>query len=164
MEKPSAYRKRIRAIAVIVHNGNVLLMHRINKGREYYVFPGGGVEVGETVERAVVREVQEETSLGVVIEKLLYHHIYDDIDNEQFYYLCRYISGSPKLGSANELEEMTSRDDNFYHPLWVKVTNLHEMLLYPLEIRDWFIEDLKNNFRDTPKSVTLNYSELRQTP
>ena len=63
--------KRIRAVAVIVNNRKILLMHRINNGKEYHVFPGGGVENGETVEQAVLREVQEETSLEVKIEKLL---------------------------------------------------------------------------------------------
>lgn len=36
--------KRIRAVAMIVNNEKILLMHRINNGKEYYVFPGGGVE------------------------------------------------------------------------------------------------------------------------
>lgn len=51
--------KRIRAVAIIVNDGKVLLMHRINNGKEYHVFPGGGVENSETVEQAVLREVQE---------------------------------------------------------------------------------------------------------
>ena len=50
--------RRIRAVAIIVNNEKVLLMHRINNGKEYHVFPGGGVENGETVEQAVLREVQ----------------------------------------------------------------------------------------------------------
>lgn len=155
--------KRIRAVAIIVNDGKVLLMHRINKGKEYYVFPGGGVEERESVEQAVMREVQEETSLNVTIEKLLYHHIYEDIDNEQFFYLCRYISGKPNLGNANELQEMTNGGNNFYQPLWIEVTDLHKLLLYPLEIRDWFVEDVRINFKDTPRKAILKYSGLRQT-
>lgn len=49
--------KRIRAVAIIVNDAKVLLIHRISHGKEYHVFPGGGVENGETVERAVLREV-----------------------------------------------------------------------------------------------------------
>jgi ADP-ribose pyrophosphatase YjhB (NUDIX family) len=41
--------RRIRAVAIIVNNEKVLLMHRINNRKEYHVFPGGGVENEKTV-------------------------------------------------------------------------------------------------------------------
>ncbi|OGM57786.1 hypothetical protein A3A50_05745 [Candidatus Woesebacteria bacterium RIFCSPLOWO2_01_FULL_38_20] len=154
--------KRIRAVAIIVDNGKILLMHRINNGKEYHVFPGGGVENGETVEQAVLREVQEETSLEVKIEKLLYHHIYDD-GTEHFFYLCHYVSGEPKLGDGNEARDMKKSNANFYNPIWHDIKGLPQLLLYPLEIRDWFIEDAKTNFENVPREATLKVSELRQS-
>jgi len=158
--------KRIRAVAIIINNNKVLVMHRIKQGKEYYVFPGGGVENNETIEQAVLREVQEETSLEIKIEKLLYHHIYEnDIKKgfytEQFFYLCRYISGEPKLGDGNESEEMKESNDNFYNPAWYEIKNLSQLLLYPLEICDWFVEDIKTNFKNTPKKAKIKMSELR---
>lgn len=154
--------KRIRAVAIIVNEGKVLLMHRINNGKEYHVFPGGGVENGETVEQTVLREVQEETSLKVKIEKMLYHHIYDD-NTEHFFYLCRYVSGEPKLGDGNEAQDMKESNVNFYNPIWYEIKGLPQLLLYPLEIRDWFIKDRKTNFEFVPREVTIKVSELRQS-
>ena len=154
--------KRIRAVAIIVDNGKILLMHRINNGKEYHVFPGGGVENGETVEQAVLREVKEETSLEIKIEKMLYHHIYDD-NTEHFCYLCRYISGDPKLGDGNEARDMKESNANFYNPVWYEIKGLPQLLLYPLEIRDWFIEDTKTNFENVPREAILKVSELRQS-
>ena len=154
--------KRIRAVAVITNNGRVLLIHRINNKKEYYVFPGGGVENGETVEQAVLREVQEETSLEVKIEKLLYHHIYDD-NTEQFFYLCRYVSGEPKLGDGNEARAMKESNADFYNPVWYEMKGLPQLLLYPLEIRDWFVEDTKTNFKNVPREAKLKVLELRQS-
>ena len=154
--------KRIRAVAVIINNGKILLMHRINNGKEYYVFPGGGVENEETIEQAVLREVQEETSLEVKIEKLLYHHILDD-NTEQFFYLCRYVSGEPKLGNGNEAQDMKESNANFYNPAWCEIKGLPQLLLYPLEIRDWFIEDMKTNFENIPREARIKVLELRQT-
>lgn len=154
--------KRIRAVAIIVNDDKILVIHRINNGKEYFVFPGGGVENGETVEQAVLREVQEETSLEVKIEKMLYHHIYDD-DTEHFFYLCRYVSGEPKLGNGNEARNMKESNANFYKPIWYEIKDLPQLLLYPLEIRDWFIDDIKVNFENVPREAKLKVSELRQS-
>ena len=154
--------KRIRAVAIIINDRKVLLMHRINNGKEYHVFPGGGVENGETVEQAVLREVREETSLEAKIEKLLYHHIYDD-STEQFFYLCRYVSGEPKLGDGNEARAMKESNANFYNPVWYEIKGLPSLLLYPLEIRDWLIEDAETNFENVPREATIKVLELRQS-
>ncbi len=152
----------MRAVAIIVNDGKVLLMHRIKRGKEYYVLPGGGVEEGETVEQALLRETREETLLKTEIEKLIYHHFYDD-NTEQFFYLCHYISGEPKLGEANEARSMREEKDNFYCPEWHEIKNLPQILLYPLEIRDWLIDDVKTNFINTPREAVLKVSELRQS-
>ena len=154
--------KRIRAVAIIVNDGKVILMHRISHGKEYYVFPGGGVEDGETVEQAVLREVKEETSLEIKIKKLLYRHILDD-NTEQFFYLCKYISGEPKLGDGNEAQDMMKSDVNFYNPVWYEIKELSQLLLYPLEIRDWLIKDIKTNFEKVPRETKIKVSELRQS-
>ena len=45
--------------------------------RTYWTFPGGGVEEGETLEQAVIREVKEETGLDVKVVRLLFEEDYD---------------------------------------------------------------------------------------
>jgi mutator protein MutT len=154
-------RAGIRAVAVLVKDDKVLLVHRTRYGKEFWVFPGGGVEENEKIEEAVVREVEEEASIKCKIVKLLYTHIYSDLGHKQFYYLCKYISGNPKLGEYNELRTM-NEEDQTYEPVWVNIKELHEKLLYPLEIRDWLIEDYRTNFKDIPRSATLKSTELRQ--
>ena len=119
--------KKIRAVAVVINGGKVLIMHRIKNGKEYYNFPGGGVEKGETVEQAVLREVKEETSLEIKIEKPLYHHIYDN-GGEQFFYLCRYVSGEPKLDEGNELRDMQKGGANYYEPVWYEIGKISQLL------------------------------------
>jgi len=52
--------------AAIFRDGRVLIVRRARPpARGVYTLPGGGVELGETLEEAVVREVREETSLDV---------------------------------------------------------------------------------------------------
>ena len=52
--------------AAIVRDGKVLVVRRARKpALNLYTLPGGGVEIGETLSEAVVREVREETALAV---------------------------------------------------------------------------------------------------
>ena len=52
--------------AAIFRDGRVLIVRRARPpAHGLYTLPGGGVELGETLEEAVIREVREETSLDV---------------------------------------------------------------------------------------------------
>ena len=82
---------RIRAGVVLVENGKVALIERHRAGRHYYVFPGGGVDEGETTEQAAIREVEEETGLQVTLERKL-AEIYFGL-SEQVYYLAERLDG-----------------------------------------------------------------------
>ena len=50
--------KRVRGI--LIKDGMIALIKRTRDGETFYVFPGGGVEEGETEEQALKREIKEE--------------------------------------------------------------------------------------------------------
>ncbi len=153
---------KIRAVAILIKDNKVLLIHRINE-KEYYVYPGGGVEEGETIEQAVLRELLEETTIKAKINRLLYKQIYND-GSEQYFYLCEYIEGKPKLSDDSiEKERMLNKEfKEYYNPLWVDIDNLKDILVYPLEIRDLFLEDHKNNFVNPINVMNIKLTELRE--
>ncbi len=63
--------------ALIIFEGKIVLIRRRNQPfKNHFALPGGFVEVGETVEAAVVREAKEETGLDIEIIKLL--DVYSD--------------------------------------------------------------------------------------
>ena len=87
--------------AIIVNDKNeVLLLKRNANSRMHpgsWTRPGGAMEVGETPEEAVVREVKEETGIDVEIVRFL--EMAHDIDNEKNKYwvalgfLARHVGG-----------------------------------------------------------------------
>ncbi|WP_297747767.1 NUDIX hydrolase [uncultured Tessaracoccus sp.] len=91
---------RLRACAVLIHDGAVLMMG--NEQDPYHYSIGGGVRHGETVEDAVRRECLEETGLDLEIDRLVFihdHHFSDATTPElagrechevAFYFLMRY--------------------------------------------------------------------------
>ncbi len=57
--------------AAIFRDGRVLIVRRAQPpAHGLYTLPGGGVELGETLEQAVIREVREETALDIEPLKL----------------------------------------------------------------------------------------------
>jgi len=58
--------------AIIPYEGKIVLIKRMNEPfKGYYALPGGIVEYGESVEKAVLREVEEETGIKGKIYKLV---------------------------------------------------------------------------------------------
>lgn len=101
---------------VVVHEGRVLLIRR---GKEplkgCWSVPGGTVELGESLEEAVVRELREET--GVEVRPVSTITVFDRIDRrdgEVLYhyvivdFLCELLSGAPRAGSDAEAVALAS--------------------------------------------------------
>lgn len=93
---------------MLIHDGRVLLIRRGKEPlRGRWVVPGGTVELGESLEAALVREMEEETQLRVRPVELLtvFDRIQREAGGEVTYhyvivdYLCEYVSGSPRAGS-----------------------------------------------------------------
>lgn len=64
--------------ALIICNGKILLEKRGNEpGKGKWSIPGGLVELGETVEQTVIREVKEET--GLEVEKPEHVDVVDNV-------------------------------------------------------------------------------------
>jgi len=56
---------RIRVAALIVEDGRVLLVRHEKAERSYWLLPGGGVDYGESLPEALVRELREEVRVEV---------------------------------------------------------------------------------------------------
>ena len=151
---------RIRIAAILVHQKKILLMGRRKAGKSYFVFPGGGMEEGETMGQTLMRELKEETSIDAVVARQLYCHVYSN-GNEAWYFLCAYKSGQPAL-DPNSNEFASNSAENHYDPQWVDLEKLPDMPLYPLEIRDWLLQDLKSGLPELPRTEHVVFENMRQ--
>ena len=98
--------------------GVVLVKRRFEPLKGQWSLPGGGVEVGETLEAAIARELAEETGLvvevGPVVE--IFDRIERDAEGRTRYhyvlidYLCLAVGGRLRAGS--DVAEVALADAN----------------------------------------------------
>ncbi|QXE03043.1 NUDIX hydrolase [Terribacillus sp. DMT04] len=90
--------------------GEILLQKR--KDKEKWGFPGGAMDIGESVEETVIREVKEETGLDVKVDKLIgiytkYFDEYPSGDKAQtvvFFFKLQAIDGSLNIEDDETLD------------------------------------------------------------
>lgn len=118
--------RRQRAGVIIIRDGRILLLQRRKYGLFYYLVPGGGVEEGETVEEAAVREAREETGLQVTLAG----KVGELRQGEQLehYYLAGDFAGELHLGGP---EAARQSRHNVYRLEWVPLSRLDAIPLRP---------------------------------
>jgi len=90
---------KLAAIAIIPWQGGLVLARRaIEPGYGMWVAPGGFVDVGERVEDAIVREVQEEVLLDIQVERLLNVYSYEGRSTVIIAYVAAVLAGTPGPG------------------------------------------------------------------
>lgn len=147
---------RHTARGIVVHDGQLLLMERWRPGMHYFSIPGGGIEAGESDEETVAREIYEETTITVGVERQVLEM--RDGQYQHRIYLCQYVSGQPRLSShAPELVHMTAK--NRFKPGWVSVDALPELpFTYWQPVKQPLIDGLRNGFGETVAIVDASTS------
>ena len=131
----------IRYQAAVVDAGRLLLLYCVPHDEAgFWVLPGGGREAGESETACVAREVQEEASIEIAVERLLYDVPADPPDGTYRRwrtYLGRVMRGEAVPGGGEGWAELTAvrwlpltepaaweqalRDDPFLHPQLLRI-------------------------------------------
>lgn len=131
------YKLNIRAGGVIIHNNKVLAHRNINK--DHYCLPGGRVEIGETSEETIKREIKEELGKDIQIIKYMatienffkmegkkYHEIY-------YIYNVEFEKEEDKKieYKMNNLE-----GKNYLQYQWIDLNDIEKYNILPACIKD----------------------------
>ena len=96
----------IAAVGVIIRDGDRIVLIRRNRApsQGLWTFPGGAVELGETLQDAARREALEETGLQVHVEDVaavLENVVRDERGRIRYHYVIIDFSAYPVGGSLN---------------------------------------------------------------
>ncbi len=142
---------------MVLRGDALLVMFRRRDGREYYTFPGGMVEEGESSEETVVREIAEETSIAVTVERLCYELYWSgDISRNarEYFYLCTYTHGEPALAAESIERKINDSEKNFFEPRLVTISDLQKDIpLFPTEVAVRFFHDIVHGFQQMPLRI-----------
>jgi 8-oxo-dGTP diphosphatase len=115
---------RIRVAVCILDGDRILLVHHVKNGRRYRLLPGGGVEVGETLVDAAVRELREETGYEVGVGRLLL--VAEAIEPRGRHLVNLVFAGDIRGGSLSP-----GRDGRLVDATWEPVDDLATVEMYP---------------------------------
>ncbi len=131
---------RIRCGAIIIKDDKVLLIKRVKPDRTYWVFPGGGIEQGETVEEGLKREIYEETGLKPTSYKKCFSFCDFGTDTEEVYFLVEVEDAEPQIVGV---EKERQAADNKYELCWENLSILDNPAVFPPPVRVWLQEYLQ---------------------
>ena len=141
----------IRPATITLYENKILLVRSQYDGKEFFLFPGGGLEFGETLEEGAIRETFEETGVKIKIKKLVHinEYIYKKDWNKRS--IIAFFLAEPMEGG--EINIQTTDGGKIKEAVWVDIQKLKELDIRPKIL----IEGIKNYFEKN-KFLIPNYS------
>jgi ADP-ribose pyrophosphatase YjhB (NUDIX family) len=126
------------ASAVVTDQEGRIVLHK-RSDNDLWSLPGGAMELGESIEQTIIREVKEETGFDVEVVKCIGiytdpKHVIEFSDGEirqQFSicFHCRIIGGKKSISSESTQVKLFTKEE-------IEQMNLHPSQL--IRIRDFF--------------------------
>lgn len=136
-----------RARMVVIERGRLLAIKRTKPKETYWVFPGGEIEDGETIEYTLIREGKEE--LGVTVwpfrEFISLPSSKKDLFGQvEHFYFCDIKEGTLGTGQGPEFLP-NSLYCGRYEIVWITLEDLGALDLRPHEVRDLLVSNFRSS-------------------
>jgi 8-oxo-dGTP diphosphatase len=142
---------RVRAGIVLIQDNKVALIERHRAGLHYFVFPGGGVDEGESPEQAAVREALEELGIEVTIKQKV-AEIQFGPKSRQIYFLAEQTGGEFGTGSGEEFTVSNHEDpeEGIYIPIWMPIDELllHQNI-HPADVAKLVVRSIESGWAES---------------
>lgn len=136
-----------KAVRAVVFKDEQLLVIKRNKfGKQYYTLPGGGVDLGETCEQALVREMREETGLSLGATRPIFIEQAGEPYGVQYIYLVDYLGGEPRLDPASDEASISALGQNLYEPMWLPIKDLIAATFVSERLKRALIQSIQHGF------------------
>lgn len=102
---------RVRVAGILITGEGVLFIAHKKNDDVYWLLPGGGVDYGESLSEALVREFLEELNIDITVNDLAF--ISDSIDPSggrhvvNICFICEYTGGEYLLGAEGRLHDFS---------------------------------------------------------
>ena len=148
-------RFNFRVAGIAIANNRVLL-HRLDRD-DFWTFPGGRVELGETSQDALLRELKEELNADIEIVRMLWLvENFFEYNSQQyheiaFYYLMQFPKRSPYLNQDSSFPGIES--DVSLEFKWFPIDS---NVLKKLPLLPSFLQDSLNNLPTSVEHIIQN--------
>ena len=137
-----------RAAVIILQDGQIALLSRNRRGTQYYVFPGGGVDKGETPAEAAAREADEELGVQVLVGRMVAEIWFNG--QPQYYFLAEITGGTFGTGHGKEMASSSNSDQGSYQPCWVPISDIRRLPVLPTEVARYVHAACRDGWPEQP--------------
>lgn len=120
---------------IVIRDAKLLVFERWRRDEvdrrplHYFSIPGGGINENETPEQALIREMKEEMTVNVEIDRLMVRQTTPT--RYHYYFLCHITDGEPVFNLGSEEARGYSSPSVHYRIAWLPLAGVSLKLHHP---------------------------------
>lgn len=139
--------------AILIRDKKLLVTKRNKFGDKYYTLVGGGVDLGESKEQALVRELYEEANMKIEKARLVFIEEAGEPYGTQYVFLCQDPGGEPELRPDSDEAKISAMGKNIYETTWLDLKDLKDATFRSEHLKLAILECVDRGFPNEPTKL-----------